>query len=78
MQTEENKVAKLDPEERAQLIRHLKLKWSSVNTAYQKIPLTLDTLLKKKRKELNEQQLAEIEKDIKLLEQGEVILVMEG
>jgi hypothetical protein len=75
---DDNKVAKLDPEERAQLIHHLKVKWSSVNTAYQKIPLTLDSLLKKKRKEVYEQQLSEIEKDIRLLEQGEVILVMEG
>jgi hypothetical protein len=54
------------------------LKWSSVNTAYQKIPLTLDTLLKKKRKEVYEQKLAEIEKDIQMLEQGEVVLVMDG
>lgn len=75
---EDNKVAKLDPEERAQLIHHLKIKWSSVNTAYQKVPLTLDTLLKKKRKEEREQQLTEIERDIKLLEQGEVVLVMDG
>lgn len=75
---DDNKVAKLDPEERTQLIHHLKIKWSSVNTAYQKSPLTLDTLNKKKRKEVHEHQLSEIEKDIKLLEQGEVVLVMDG
>ena len=70
-------VGQLSPEERAQLIGHLKTKWSSVNTAYQKMTFTLDTPTKKARKETYEAQLAEIEKDIQTLERGEVILVVE-
>jgi predicted transcriptional regulator len=70
-------MSQLSAEERAQLISHLKTKWSSVNTAYQKMTFTLDTPTKRKRKETYEQQLAEIEKDIQTLERGEVILVVE-
>lgn len=62
--------------ERQALIGHLKVKWSSVNTAYQKISFTLDTPTKRKRKEVFEQQLADIEKDIKLLERGDSILIV--
>jgi hypothetical protein len=70
-------VAHLSQEERQQLICHLKLKWSSVNTAYQKMTFTLDTPAKQKRKEVYEQQLSEIEKDIGILEKGQVVLVMD-
>lgn len=69
-------VTQLDPTERTQLIHHLKLKWSSVNTAYQTMTFTLDTPAKKKRKETYERQLSEIEKDIQTLEKGEVVLVV--
>jgi Calmodulin-binding len=72
-----NSVGQLSPEERAQLLGHLKTKWSSVNTAYQKMTFTLDTPTKQKRKETYEAQLADIEKDIQMLERGEVILVVE-
>ena len=58
------------------LIGHLKIKWSSVNTAYQKLSFTLDTPTKKHRKEMFEQQLADIEKDIQLLERGQHVLVV--
>lgn len=69
-------VAQLDPAERTQLVHHLKLKWSSVNKAYQSMTFTLDTPAKKKRKEQYERQLAEIEKDIQTLEKGDVVLVV--
>lgn len=70
-------MGQLSGEERAQLLGHLKTKWSSVNTAYQKMTFTLDTPTKQKRKETYEQQLAEIEKDIQTLDRGDVILVVE-
>ena len=70
-------VGQLSDEERAQLVAHLKSKWSSVNTAYQKMTFTLDTPTKKKRKETYEAQLAEIEKDIQTLQRGDVILVVD-
>ncbi len=71
-------VMQLSEEERQELLRHLKRKWSSVNTAYQKLPLSTDSDQKKHRKEEMERLLAEIEKDIKTLERGEMILIMVG
>lgn len=35
-----------------ELVRHLKLKWQSVNEAYQRLPMVLDTPSKKRRKEV--------------------------
>ena len=68
----------LPEEERQQLLRHLKGKWASINSAYQKMTFTLDTPAKQKRKEQYERQLAEIEKDVKTLERGEVVLVTDN
>ncbi|GIL96022.1 hypothetical protein Vretimale_1930 [Volvox reticuliferus] len=70
-------VSQLSPDDRQQLIRHLKNKWGSVNTAYQGLSLTVDTAMKKIRKEAMERELAEIERDIRTLERGEVVLVVE-
>ncbi|GLC35364.1 hypothetical protein PLESTM_000312100 [Pleodorina starrii] len=70
-------VSQLSPDDRQQLIRHLKAKWGSVNTAYQGLSLTTDTAMKKIRKEAMERDLAEIERDIRTLERGEVVLVVD-
>ncbi|GFR45209.1 hypothetical protein Agub_g6604 [Astrephomene gubernaculifera] len=70
-------VSQLSPDDRSQLIRHLKIKWDSINTAYQGLSLTVDTAMKKIRKEAMERELAEIERDIRTLERGEVVLVVE-
>ncbi|KAG2454031.1 hypothetical protein HYH02_001072 [Chlamydomonas schloesseri] len=70
-------VSQLSPEDRAQLIRHLKAKWGSVNTAYQGVSLSVDSAVKKARKEAMERELAEIERDIRTLERGEVVLVVD-
>lgn len=70
-------VREIPKAERDELLRHLKLKWASVNAAYQKLTFTLDTPAKQKRKEEYERQLTEIEKDIRLLDRGEVILVVD-
>lgn len=64
--------------ERSTLLSHLKKKWGSLNTAYQKFGLSIDSLPKKLRKEEMERQLAEIERDIKTLERGETVLIMDG
>jgi ADP-glucose pyrophosphorylase len=72
-----NNIGQLSQEEREELLGHLKSKWSTVNTAYQKMTFTLDTPTKKTRKEVYEQQLAEIEQDIQTLERGDVVLVVE-
>lgn len=70
-------VTQLMPDEKSELLRHLKGKWASVNQAYQKISFTLDTPAKKQRKENYEKQLAEIERDIQLLERGDMVLVLD-
>jgi hypothetical protein len=71
------KVSQLSEHERSELIRHLKLKWGSMNTAYQKGSISVDSAIKKMRKEDLERSLAEIERDIKTLERGEVILIVD-
>lgn len=67
---------RVTPEEREQLLTHLKLKWKDVNELYQKMSFTLDTPSKRKRKEDLEKQLTEIEHDIQVLEGTEAILVV--
>ena len=52
-------------------------KWAIINEAYQKLPFSLDTPTKKRRKEELEKQLGQIEKDIKLLLKGDRLLVVE-
>ncbi len=70
-------MSQLSPDDREQLLRHLKAKWGSVNKAYQGISVSVDSANKKARKEGMERELAEIERDIKTLERGEVVLVVE-
>jgi len=69
-------IREISHDERAQMLKHLKLKWASVNAAYQKLTFTLDTPAKTKRKEEYERQLTEIEKDIRMMEKGEHLLVV--
>ncbi len=45
--------------------------------AYQKFSLSVDTEQKKRRKEEIERTLAETERDIKALERGDIILVVD-
>ncbi|KAL6760786.1 flagellar associated protein [Haematococcus lacustris] len=70
-------VSQLSSSERSELLRHLKRKWASLNDAYQRLPLSTDSEQKKHRKEELERMLAETEKDIKTLERGETVLVVD-
>mmetsp|Transcript_18819 Transcript_18819/g.32130 ORF Transcript_18819/g.32130 Transcript_18819/m.32130 type:complete len:246 (+) Transcript_18819:61-798(+) len=70
-------VSELSQEERNDLLRHLKLKWGSLNNAFQRQPLSTDTEQKKHRKEELARALAEVEKDIKTLERGETVLMVD-
>ena len=69
-------VTQMSENERQQLLCDLKTKWATVNTAYQKLPFSLDTPAKMKRNETYEKQLTEIEKDVQLLEHGSTVLVL--
>lgn len=62
--------------ERADLLHHLKLKWAAVNAEYQKLGFVMDIESKIKRHEAMEAQLAEIEKDIKTLDRGDMVLIV--
>ena len=77
LQEHDAHVTQMSEEERQQLLRDLKTKWATVNTAYQKLPFSLDTPAKMKRKETFEKQLTEIEKDVRLLEHGSTVLVLQ-
>jgi hypothetical protein len=75
-QTDQQQASVMSEEERGQLLRHLKEKWAVVNAAYQKLGFVLDVESKVKRREAMEAQLAEIEKDIKILEKGDMVMVV--
>ena len=66
----------MSQDERGQLLRHLKEKWAVMNAAYQRLGFVLDIESKVKRREAMEAQLAEIERDIKTLEKGDLVMVV--
>ncbi|KAK9833744.1 hypothetical protein WJX74_004757 [Apatococcus lobatus] len=69
--------SEMSMQEREELVGQLKEKWAVVNEAYQKLPFSLDTPTKKRRKEELEKQLGQLEKDIKLLSRGDRLLVVD-
>ena len=77
VQEKEAHVIQLPEEERQALLRALKIKWGAVNAAYQRLPFSLDTPAKQKRKEGYERQLTDIEKDIGTLSHSETVLVLQ-
>lgn len=77
MQDKEAHAIQMGEEERQELLRALKGKWGAVNSAYQRLPFSLDTPAKKKRKEAFERQLSEIEKDIRTLSRSSTVLVIQ-
>eukprot|EP00884_Botryococcus_braunii_P000843 jgi/Botrbrau1/1075/Bobra.0076s0040.1 len=76
-QEKEAHVVQMPEEERQELLRALKSKWGAVNSAYQRLPFSLDTPAKKKRKEAYERQLNVIEKDIHTLSRSATVLVLQ-
>lgn len=53
-------MSELSQGERGELLRHLKIKWASLNDAFQRQPLSTDTEQKKHRKEELARSLAEV------------------
>ena len=74
---EEAKRRIMPESERKSLVKSLKEKWERVNSDYQHIThmTVLDTLSKVRRKEMFEKELAQIEKDMDLLERKEDIYI---
>ncbi|KAJ0395085.1 hypothetical protein ATCC90586_001736 [Pythium insidiosum] len=73
---EGGRVEPMDERERKQLVDALKAKWDHTNSKYQKLchNVVFDTLGKVRRKETFEKELATLEKDIELLEKGNVVV----
>ncbi|GLD97179.1 hypothetical protein PINS_up019798 [Pythium insidiosum] len=73
---EGGRVEPMDERERKQLVDALKAKWDHTNAKYQKLchNVVFDTLGKVRRKETFEKELATLEKDIELLEKGNVVV----
>jgi len=67
---------KMSDDERATLVVELKMKWQRVNEAYQKLPFTLDTPMRRMRKEKYEAELTQLEKDIENLSRKTVLVAM--
>lgn len=63
--------------EKQQLLRDLKSRWGIQNSAFQKLPLQLDTATKKRRKEQLELELSQTEADIQLLQLRPCIMVLQ-
>lgn len=62
--------------EKQELLRHLKTRWGVQNSAFQKLPLQLDTATKKRRKEQLELELTQTEADIQLLQLRPGIMIV--
>jgi hypothetical protein len=54
----------------------LKIKWSSVNTAYQKLPFTLDTPSPGRERGFRAAAISKHRQDIQPLSKGDVVLVV--
>ena len=65
---------KMSEGEREELVTELKLKWQRVNEAYQKLPFTLDTPMRRMRKEKYEAELTQLEKDVETLSRKTVLV----
>lgn len=73
---EGGKVDPIDERERMELLDALKAKWDHVNAKYQKLchNVVFDTLGKVRRKETFEKELDQLEKDIELLQKGQIVV----
>ena len=67
----------LSETERAELIEGLKKNWEEAETAYQKLPLIIETPSMLRRKIMLEKKLTQLENDITFLEKHEFIYIYE-
>ncbi|XP_017261944.1 enkurin [Kryptolebias marmoratus] len=74
-QKEQVAMQRLSDKERQAVMQGLKKKWDEVNGVYQKLPLIIDTLSKKTHKIQLEEELSQLEKDIRLFERFTTIYI---
>jgi len=65
-------------EEREEMKQGLQQNWEKLNNAYRQLPVTLNTLSQKTRKEEYEKQLQVIEKDIEKLSKRNVYVPIDN
>ncbi|KPP61375.1 enkurin-like [Scleropages formosus] len=65
----------LSEEERETVLRGLKTNWRELHHQYQGLPFVTDTLRKKRRKEMLELDMKQLEKDIDLIERHKLIYI---
>lgn len=75
-QEKDAQMIQLQEHERQELLCKLKIQWGILNAAFQRLPLQLDTPSKKRRKERLEEQLAQTEADINLLQLRPKVMVL--
>eukprot|EP01105_Mastigella_eilhardi_P000849 TRINITY_DN1100_c0_g1_i1.p4 TRINITY_DN1100_c0_g1~~TRINITY_DN1100_c0_g1_i1.p4 ORF type:complete len:151 (+),score=67.79 TRINITY_DN1100_c0_g1_i1:383-835(+) len=66
------KVRELSEEEKQDLVTALKAKWEKIRSVYVKMPMTVDTISQRMKKEEMENQMTSIEKDITALSKQHV------
>lgn len=76
VQAEGERVLAMDAEEKRALLRLLKLRWADVNSTYMRQPFASDTAGMRRRKEVLEATLSQLERDIRTL-QADVVLVLQ-
>ncbi|KAL4630952.1 enkurin-like [Arapaima gigas] len=68
----------LSEEERQTVLQGLKKNWGELHRQYQGLPFVTDTLRKKRRKEMLELDMKQLEKDIDLIERHKMIYIASG
>nr|XP_057916611.1 enkurin [Doryrhamphus excisus] len=74
-QVEQGAMKQLSDEERQINLKSLKTTWAELHREYQRLPLFIDTLLRKERKERLEAEMQQLEADISLFEQFKTIYI---
>lgn len=68
----------MSEEERDELLVELKMKWAKLNRAYGGLSFSLDVPSHQRKKEQLEQEMTQLEKDIKMLQGRQVVVVEDG
>ncbi|NXF97298.1 ENKUR protein, partial [Eubucco bourcierii] len=66
---------RLSDEERMNLLQGLKKNWEQVHCEFQRLPIEIDTMYRKLKKEKLEAQMKQLEHDIELIEKHKVIYI---
>ncbi|GIQ90410.1 enkurin, partial [Kipferlia bialata] len=71
------KVVRISDRERTEMLEGLRANWTASNKEFMEMHLVVDTLKGSNRRQLLEDRLADLERNIAILEKGEVYVVLE-